>query len=410
MDHRPNPTRNALLSTRSRVVIHPSPACMAAYASDGMATKRLRNGKWEYVIKRAALLPRPIYLTFDDEDEGDAYVRRTEQLLDRGVVPDEFRKPTHERHPRLRTAMIDYKETQPVSAADLGYLGVLLDRLPPKLELREVTFEWVTRWISSLKRDDNLAPSTIRHHAGALARCLDWVLASGGIPINPLRQLPRGYANYTAEDAAIVGRRDGGGAAKVSVDRDRRLQGDEEARIRAILCGAKPAGKQRPLELNHAEALRALFDLALESAMRMSEMYTLTPAQVDFGKRTIFLDRTKNGSKRQVPITTVAERVLRDYMAGVDGERLFPWWSGDRAADEMKRCTSLLSRQFGRVFAAAGCVDLRFHDLRHEATSRLFERTTLTDLQIAKITGHKDIRMLARYANLRGSDLADRLW
>jgi integrase len=52
---------------------------------------------------------------------------------------------------------------------------------------------------------------------------------------------------------------------------------------------------------------------------------------------------------------------------------------------------------------------LRFHDLRHEATSRLYERTTLTDLQIAKITGHKTISMLARYANLRGSELALKL-
>ncbi len=46
----------------------------------------------------------------------------------------------------------------------------------------------------------------------------------------------------------------------------------------------------------------------------------------------------------------------------------------------------------------------------HEATSRFFERTKLSDLQIAKITGHKDPRMLSRYANLRGSDLANQLW
>lgn len=75
-----------------------------------------------------------------------------------------------------------------------------------------------------------------------------------------------------------------------------------------------------------------------------------------------------------------------------------------------EKVTSRLSGQFGRLFDAAGCPDLTFHDLRHEATSRLYERTTLTDIQIAKITGHTDPKVLMRYANLRGSDLAARLW
>jgi integrase len=57
-----------------------------------------------------------------------------------------------------------------------------------------------------------------------------------------------------------------------------------------------------------------------------------------------------------------------------------------------------------------GCDDLRFHDLRHEAVCRLYERTRLGDVQIARITGHKDLRMLKRYSNLRGSDLAEMLW
>ncbi|WP_211704157.1 tyrosine-type recombinase/integrase [Paraburkholderia aspalathi] len=69
-----------------------------------------------------------------------------------------------------------------------------------------------------------------------------------------------------------------------------------------------------------------------------------------------------------------------------------------------------LSGQFGRIFDAAGCGDFKFHDLRHEATSRLYERTSLSDVQIAKITGHSDTKVLMRYSNLRGSDLAVRLW
>jgi len=72
--------------------------------------------------------------------------------------------------------------------------------------------------------------------------------------------------------------------------------------------------------------------------------------------------------------------------------------------------TSRLSQQFARGFDAAGCADLRFHDLRHEATSRFFEKTWLPDIQISRIAGHKELHVLRRYANLRGSDLAGQLW
>jgi site-specific DNA-cytosine methylase len=57
----------------------------------------------------------------------------------------------------------------------------------------------------------------------------------------------------------------------------------------------------------------------------------------------------------------------------------------------------------------AGLEDLRFHDLRHEATSRLFEETDLDVMEIRGITGHKSMQMLARYSHLRAHKLADRL-
>ena len=95
---------------------------------------------------------------------------------------------------------------------------------------------------------------------------------------------------------------------------------------------------------------------------------------------------------------------------GFKNKLLFPWWSGERRQEEMRRTTWQLSRQFARIFSGANVNDFRFHDLRHEATSRFFERTTLGDTAIAKITGHRSPRSLARYANLRGSTLAGQLW
>lgn len=369
-----------------------------------MATKRFRAGAWRYTVRRAGLLPRPVYLSFDNEAEGDEYVRRLEAVLDRGIVPDDIQLRPVEPD-KLRDQTNRYLAEQSVSATDRDCLRIARDRLPATMALREVTFVWATAWITRMKREENLAPVTIRHHVGAMARCLDWIAAHGALPFNPLRLLPKGYATYTPEDIKAVKAVEG--VAKVAEERDRRLVGDEEDRIRAILAGGKPAGRQRPLELRHDKALILLFDLALETAMRMREMYTLTRNQVDLDRRTVFLDKTKNGSKRQVPLSSVALKFLGAYVEDREG-RIFPWWDGD--AKQLKKTTSRLSRQFDRIFNAAGCEDLNFHDLRHEATSRLFERTTLGELEISKITGHKSVRSLARYANLRGSNLAARLW
>jgi integrase len=156
--------------------------------------------------------------------------------------------------------------------------------------------------------------------------------------------------------------------------------------------------------------LLLLFDLALETAMRLRECYTLTLDQIDLPRRTIFLDRTKNGDNRQVPLSSVAVRALEPYAGDAGNGLLFPWWDGATTKASLRRTTSRLSRAFARIADAAGCGDLRFHDLRHEATCRLFERTTLSDLQISLITGHRDPRMLRRYANLRASDLAAKMW
>jgi integrase len=161
---------------------------------------------------------------------------------------------------------------------------------------------------------------------------------------------------------------------------------------------------------------KTFFALALESAMRMRECYTLYVQQISLKKKTVHLDRTKNGDSRQVPLTSTALTLLSDYMKNHgqqikerDG-RLFPFWNGDLDENVLDTTTSEVSRIFRNIFTAAEIVDLHFHDLRHEATCRLYERTTLSDVLIAKITGHRNLRMLLRYASLRGSDLAGHLW
>ncbi len=387
-----------------------------------MATKRQRTaGTWEYVVRRKGVLPKPLYLTFSSEEEGDAYVARLEKLLDNGVVPQEFADAQAD-IVTILDAIREYMTHHAVGVSDRPLLNVLAGRRLASNRLSTVDFRWAQSWVTAMKREENLAPSTVRHYVGALARCFDWCVLRPvpGFLVNPLRLLPKRYATYSDGDEAAVRVQEKG--AKEDVERDRRLASHEEQAVRAILDGKKPEGRSRAraFELNWQAALELLFELALETAMRMREIYSLSPDQIDLARRTIALDKTKNGDKRPVPLSTVAVAAIERYQRQVEaGDRgmagfsfnsgwVFPWWDGDD--EELKRTTWKLSRQFGRIFDAAGCGDFNFHDLRHEATSRLYERTTLTDLQIAKITGHKTLSVLRRYANLRGSDLADRLW
>jgi len=161
---------------------------------------------------------------------------------------------------------------------------------------------------------------------------------------------------------------------------------------------------------------KTVFILALESAMRMRECYTLNVDQVSLKKKTTHLDRTKNGDSRQVPLSSVAIKLLSDYInnqkeqISVRQGRLFPFWNGCTDEHALDITTSELSRTFRNIFRGAKVIDLHFHDIRHEATCRLYEKTKLSDVLIAKITGHRNLRMLQRYTSLRGSDLAVHLW
>lgn len=363
-----------------------------------MAAKRRRGGSWEYVVRRKGVLPKPVSLSFQDDVEGDAYVAHLEKLLAAGIVPDEFRARA-DVIVTLGQALRQYMDAVHITDDDVKLLTALHGSVGSR-SMDRVNYAWAEGWVRDLQVSGG-APSSIRKKVGALARCLDWVVrrADTMLAANPLRMLPKRYAT------TATGRRD--------VERDRRLHDGEEARILAILNREKPEGRERPLALPYADALRLMFVLALETAMRMREIYTLTVDQVDLDRRTIFLEQTKNGDKRQVPLSSVAVAALKDHIAAsgnmIDG-RLFRLWDGRMESGALRAATGKLSAQWRRIFGAAQCADLHFHDLRHEGVSRLFERTDLSDMEIAKISGHSSTKMLMRYANLRGSNLAARLW
>ncbi len=364
--------------------------------------KHTPSGTFQISIKNK-LLPKTLWATFDTFEQADAYARQLEGLLAQGIVPASLleRSTGNREIWTVSRCIAEYIRHNDVPVSDTK----LLDTVRPHLAAfatGSLNYDWAEGWIRSMKRDLNLAPSTIRHRHGALARCFDWMMRKHAdiMAQNPLRLLKRGFAAYSTEDRRALAA--SGKEGKEDTERDRRLEPDEEVRVLALL-------QARPDE-------HAFFVLALESAMRMRECYTLELPQVMLSKKTVHLERTKNGDNRQVPLTTPALEILRTYIGGhaadiqARGGRLFPFWDGDLSVTALDVTTRDLSRVFRLIFDAAHAEDLHFHDLRHEATCRLYERTTLSDVLIAKITGHRDLRTLKRYASLRGSDLAQRLW
>ena len=166
--------------------------------------------------------------------------------------------------------------------------------------------------------------------------------------------------------------------------RDRRLQAGEEPRLLVACQEARNPW------------LLPIVQLALETAMRQGELIRLRWEHIDLSRRTAHLPDTKNGEARTVPLSTTAIRVLRALPRSLHGQ-VFPGIT-----------TEAIKRAYIRAVRRAGIENLRFHDLRHEATTRMFEKG-LNIMEVATITGHKDLRMLRRYTHLKAEDLARKL-
>jgi integrase len=125
--------------------------------------------------------------------------------------------------------------------------------------------------------------------------------------------------------------------------------------------------------------------LALETGMRRGEILCLKWEDVEYKEpSSLFIPHSKNGHARSIPLTKASRDVL-DTVPRIHA-RVFPI------------SPNALRLAFERLRNRAGATDLRFHDLRHEAISRFFERG-LTVPEVAHLSGHRDMRMLFRYAH-----------
>jgi integrase len=161
-----------------------------------------------------------------------------------------------------------------------------------------------------------------------------------------------------------------------------RLKVQAKARLKARL---RPAAKLWPI-----------ISFAIETAMRRGEMLKLRWEHVFINEGYMLLPGKicKNRKSRLVPLSLRAKRILKTRPH--TSEFVF-----DTTEDAIKK-------GFERAKQRVEVLDLRVHDLRHEGTGRLFERTSLRSEEIGHITGHNDPRMLQRYYNLRPEEFVSR--
>jgi len=327
-----------------------------------MATIEKRTGKrgttWRARIRRTGY--PDLTETFSTKTAALEWARATESKVDKDEVVD----TTEARRTTLTEALDRYqREITPAkkgATQERNRIAVWKRASLATKTLSRIRGTDVAKW-----RDERLeagvSGQTIRNdlallsHVFKIART-EWGMESLRNPVDDVRR-PKG-----------------------SPARERRLQPGEEGAL-----------------LQHADTeWSALIILAIETAMRRGELLGLTHDDIDRKRGVAHLPKTKNGSPRDVPLSPRALAAIKTLPRRLDG-RLFSLELNDHG----NRWRALCDK--------AGVEGLRFHDLRHEGTSRLVESGLWNMAEIGKITGHKTLAMLARYYQPNAAAMAARM-
>lgn len=318
-----------------------------------------KTGKyqWQAQIRRKGY-PRQVK-TFETKAEAEAWARLIESEMDRGI----FVSRQESENTTLSEALDRYEKE------------VSSEKKSHKIEKF-----YIQRWKEALggrylatikskdiaeyrdKRIKEVSATSVRHELSLLSHLFSITIKEWGMVnlTNPVQQIRRPKANPARE-------------RRVSVDEIKKIHDAATTSLRPIIF------------------------FALETAMRRSEIAGMTWDMVDIKKKTVTLPETKNGEKRIVPLSSVAIRILQSRKKT---QRI------DRKVWDLQGPS--ITAAFMQACKDAKVDDVNFHDLRHEATSRFFEKG-LNPMQVAAITGHKTLQMLKRYTHLKAEDLAELL-
>ena len=330
---------------------------MATYVQrPGPGGKRV----WQALVRRKGY-PQQTQ-TFDTKSEAQAWAGGIENAMRRGT----FVSHAEAERTTLAEALDRYRREVTPAKKGASIERFRLDRWAAhdyaQRSLASIRGKDIADYIEE-RRQDGAAPATIHKEINLLSHLFNtartaWGMESLGNPAEFVRKPRQPNA------------------------RDRRLVADELPRL---LAAAQSYGGE----------IGPLITWAIETAMRRGEIAAMRWDHLDRRARVLLIPETKTGTPRRVPLSTAALGVLDGLPRRLDGR---VW--GMRPDS--------ISQAFERVCKVAGIEGLTFHDLRHEATSRLFEKG-LNPMQVAAITGHKTLQMLKRYTHLRAEDLVGML-
>lgn len=358
-----------------------------------MASFRKRGElQWQARISRKGF-PAQVK-TFSTRAEAEMWARQVESEMDRGI----FVSRTEAEATSLQEALERYeREITPLKKSatkERSAVAVWLATELAKRPMAAVRSSDVARlrdeWLKTLQPASVLRRLALLSHLFTIAR-KEWGMES---LINPVELIRKPQVNNarTRRVTALQGAGAEAGSAE-------RLQGDELERVIAA---------------SGSDVLPAIIRLAVETAMRRGELVSLQWENIDLQRRVAHLPSTKNGESRDVPLSSRAVAVLQQLRGdGAVSGRVFQVREDavtrafDRALKRARNSYLQECQKAKREPDTRYLLDLRFHDLRHEATSRLAEIFPLHEL--SKITGHKDTRMLMRYYHPKAEDLAKKL-
>lgn len=267
-----------------------------------------------------------------------------------------------------------------------GYPPILntLDKHFGKARLATLYSKDIAQFRDRRLNRDNMAPASVVKELNLLRYLIDYAIREMGIhlPANTARMVKNPPVNNA---------------------RDRVFADDEERRL---------------FEAFPNENYRDIGSLALETACRLGEMLKLEWNDVDFNKRTakIRKENSKTGVARTVPLSSKAISVLKGRTRPMGGGRIFDCWArGDSFENGYRRAVQRARERYEDECEESGMEpspdllkDLRFHDFRHIATSRL-AKVFPNVIELSRVTGHSDLKMLSRYYHVTAEDLAQRM-
>lgn len=327
------------------------------------AVRKMASGKWNAQVRRKG--HTPISKSFTNQKDAFIWIRSIESDMDRGSYINRSTADRTTLAEALERYRVEITPSKKGASQELRRIAVWLQHPLAK------------RSLSSLKAMDfvkhrdircaSVASNTVRLELALISHLFKIAKQEWNLPVgNPLADIRK---------------------PKPSNARTRRLEEDEE---QLLLTACKAS--QNPL-------LYSLVVVAIETAMRLSELLKMEWKDVNLSKRIVFLSDTKNGTSRTIPLSDRAINVLSAIPKHITDKRVF--WVWKPRSDAMNGC-------FKTAVKKAGLLDFHFHDLRHEATSQLFEKG-LSMMEVAAITGHKSLSMLQRYTHIRPESLLQKL-